>query len=86
MVEKPSEEQALEAAYFLAASKRLKRDFLKEDDASISKVLSTLSEDDVRSFGLDASISDINSLIELGIYENVSRMSSIWADSRTIRG
>jgi hypothetical protein len=87
MAGKVTDEQMLFAAYFLLASKRFSRDFMREKDESIAKVLSALSDKEVEELGdIKGALSEIDGLVKLGIVENIQKMANTWEMSRHLRG
>ena len=75
-----------DAAMYFIASKRLSKDFRKSGGEEIAKVISVFSIDEVKSFGdLKTAKSEVETLLSLGIKQNVESMAEIWRQSRRIR-
>ena len=79
----PGEDDFLDASLFFLSSKRMSRDFLRQKDEAVVKVLSILTEEEVTAFGsLDEAINELRSINELGRGSEVTRMASLWRQSR----
>ncbi len=74
-----------DATLYVLASKRLGREFARRGD-SIEKVMAVLSEGEVRGLGdFQQAKKEIQTLLDLGLKQNVREMADKWRDSRRIR-
>ncbi len=86
-MEKLSDEELKHAVYYVLASKKLGREFRKEGDEVVAKVISTLSVSEVKELGsYDTALSELQSLAEIGCIQEIRRMAKTWEHSRHIRG
>ncbi|MBU0761643.1 MAG: hypothetical protein KKD39_01345 [Candidatus Altiarchaeota archaeon] len=73
------------ATLYVLASKRMDKHFARKAE-NIEKVMSVLSEEEVRNLGdYETAKKEIQTLLDLGLKQNVSEMAEKWRASRRLR-